>query len=1048
MKCDFCVVVVAGSAVSGGVGASTVLIADQKYVDTTSAPKPVVQRRQSDIKIEEITADGTTRTVMRLSQGQLLDEPFLGSSLDSATMELEKESPSRLTVPGIVGRRESFSRRRSSASNITPLALPPRPAPLNRNTPITPDIVRDRINQLINQNAAIMEMPKADAPRPKRMSRQNSENLYPMSRSNSDVGLIGSPASLLPDTSLFSTPKSALPSPLTASEGISPPDSKGALSAHMHRAFSLPEAEIQKQTQKLHKQLAQKEKETAAAAAATAAAAAQQQEQQQQVALETNRIQQLVHVAKMASGVTGVKAGTPQEVVTGVKLAPASHGSPTSVVTYASSGGGGGGGGGAGTPLPQEIKIQIKLPKPGQTPAAATATVSTVHTQQMIGQPTVLYPPPPTIPFGSPPPGPVTIPLGGATLASPPVGQTAVLQPLGLVSDNAETIYSQHQTLSVGPNDGHAIKELLLRDRRSSLQPSRSHDTPLVVIDPPPKDDSDGSRVHVQTLPSAAVGLNVNSTGIPQHQHHHHEMRSMSVDSVSLSMGSIPHLSATTPTAPTTPISTPAGDIRFSAYDPLSPPRRGRPIGIRSKSEGLISPLVLGESPTTIETSGSKTSVQVSPGGVRMRMPVVPSPAPAPAQGLPTPAAGVSSPGGVAKLRPVAPATSRPQLKLMIPQPGSNILQGPTSSATPTPSNDAASPYLSPCVNSPLLTPGGSSTTPGGTGGTLSQPQTPTTPSQFAKLKLKGKLLMKRSMSIEKMERERAALGAGAGTPTPGASTDVNPFSRLSAEGLQRSASIDETKLSRNNKRLSFGGSMMESPTVQPSGGRPLGRALSAQGNARRLGRLGRSLSIHEEPEEIMMAEAATTIVTPITSQAVVDKSVVTIGPAVVAGAATVESVPMQLPSLPQSSLIIDDKTLATKLSLHLLPVPVNKGFEFFKAGVANMAPYFKHSFSQSKDAAPLLVNAPIKLVTTASDISRQESKSSDASSTSPVSGITAAPSVVSQMSSESSTPGGETPTSGGGASKPPGRLISDENGAGNGRLSEKAQVGHGFQGH
>ena len=182
----------------------------------------------------------------------------------------------------------------------------------------------------------------------------------------------------------------------------------------------------------------------------------------------------------------------------------------------------------------------------------------------------------------------------------------------------------------MGPNNGHAIKELLLRDRRSSLQPSRSHDTPLVVIDPPTQDDNGGANVHVQTIPTRAAGLNVNSAGIPQHQHHHHEMRSMSVDSVSLSMG-IPHLSAPTPTAPTTPISTPAGDIRFSAYDPLSPQRRGRPIGIRSKSEGLISPLVLGESPTTIETSGSKTSVQVSPFGVRMRMPVVPSPAPAPA---------------------------------------------------------------------------------------------------------------------------------------------------------------------------------------------------------------------------------------------------------------------------------------------------------------------------------------------------------------------------------------------------------------------------------
>ena len=841
-------------------------------------------------------------------------------------------------VPGM-GRTESFTRRRSSASTITPLTLPPRPAPLNRND-MTPEAVRDRITQLINQNAAIMEMPKADAPRPKRMSRQNSETMYPVSRSNSDVGLIGSSAALLPE-SPYLTPKAVGPSPLAVSLGSSPPDQK-ALSAHMHRAYSLPEAEIQKQTQKLQKQMQQREK-------------------------EAQQAQQLVQVAKMASGITGVKTGTVQDVVTTVKASSA-QGSP-SVVTYSS--------GAPGTPLPQEIKIQIKLPKPGAQPVA-TASMSAVQTQQMIGQPNVLYPPTSGVPFGTPPPLPVGSPAPLSTL--PSLGQPAVLHPLAIVSDKTQTLEDQ-QTISIaGPNDGSAIKELLLRDRRSSLQPSKSHDTPLVVIDPPQED--------VQLALT-----NVSSGGIPLP---HHDVRSLSVDA---NMG-IPHL-----TALNTPTSTP--ELRFTAYDPMSPPKRGRPKGLRSKSEGLISPLVLPEAPT-VETSGSKTSVQLSPGGVRMRMPITPSTVQAPITSVISPTR-LSTP------------THRPQLKLMIPQPAGggtpqeSTTQGATPlSATPTPSSND-SQYLSPSVNSPLFSPGG----------TLSQPQTPTTPSQFAKLKLKGKLLMKRSISIEKMEREKALAGGGvAHSPlVHSASIDANPLLRLSVGELQRSASIDETKLSRN-KALSFDSSM-DSPVVKASSTarNPLGRALSVQGRSSKLNRLQRSVSIHEEPMEV--AEASKVQETERVSPP-----------------RAVESFFTQLPHLPQSSLIIDDKTLLTKLPAHSLsPVPVNKGLAFLKAGMANMAPCFQHSYSQPKESAPLLVNAPIKLVTTASDISRQESKSSD-STTSPTTGGSTVPvSIVNQKSSEGGTTGSNTPASG--AAKPPARLMSDEMGAGNGRLSEKAQVSY-----
>ncbi len=343
------------------------------------------------------------------------------------------------------------------------------------------------------------------------------------------------------------------------------------------------------------------------------------------------------------------------------------------------------------------------------------------------------------------------------------------------------------------------------------------------------------------------------------------------------------------------------------------------------------------------------------------------------------------------------------------------------------------------------------------------QPQTPTTPSQFAKLKLKGKLLMKRSMSIEKMEREKAMVQGGAiGTPTHGTpsasplvhsgSVDVNPFSRLQMEGLQRSASIDETKLLRNKQSSVGDSNIAVSPLVQAAPAvirRPsLNRTLSNQSltpstSTPRQARLQRSLSIHEEPMEIEESrpEGSPGVVVPATQPS--------------ATALT------QLPGLPQNSLIVDEKSVVDRKPefASLNEIPVNLGETIIRAGEANMAPYFKHCYSQPKDAAPLLVNAPIKLKA-ASEFRRQESKKDEcgeSSTSTTVSTPIAAPTtaVVSptsgnaakQPSTESSatssspeagvTPGDAQPTNV--------RLMSEEMGAGNGRLSEKAQVSCGW---
>ena len=192
-------------------------------------------------------------------------------------------------------------------------------------------------------------------------------------------------------------------------------------------------------------------------------------------------------MAKMASR-QGQDAGSV------VDKGSAAQGSATSVVTYQP----------AGLPvvpgtiLPQEIKIQIKLPKPGSVQSTATLTTVQGPTQQTLGQPVTQIPPPPGMPFGSPPPTGVPSPFGSASVTA----QSPVLQPASINTGQA-------QESQVG-----SVKDLLLRDRSSSLQPSQSQEAPLVVIDPPQEE-----------VAQALAGINASSTSSVLQAHTHHDVR-------------------------------------------------------------------------------------------------------------------------------------------------------------------------------------------------------------------------------------------------------------------------------------------------------------------------------------------------------------------------------------------------------------------------------------------------------------------------------------------------------------------------------------------
>lgn len=117
-----------------------------------------------------------------------------------------------------------FPRQSSCSSNrvrLTPTALPSGdqvpPATLNSNQPIsrvslTPEMLHERITQLISSNAAIVDTPMADAPRPKRVSRHNSM-FEPMLVSSSQVSMTTAP--VLPSSSAPVLPPEAARKPTT-----------------------------------------------------------------------------------------------------------------------------------------------------------------------------------------------------------------------------------------------------------------------------------------------------------------------------------------------------------------------------------------------------------------------------------------------------------------------------------------------------------------------------------------------------------------------------------------------------------------------------------------------------------------------------------------------------------------------------------------------------------------------------------------------------------------------------------------------------------------
>ena len=101
------------------------------------------------------------------------------SSSQVSSVSLIQESPPQPQTPIQPTRTRIVQAAVNSRTRIIPATAPVTSAspipPLNKN--LTPEMLQQRIAELINKNQAIVNTPMADAPRPKRMSRQQSENL-------------------------------------------------------------------------------------------------------------------------------------------------------------------------------------------------------------------------------------------------------------------------------------------------------------------------------------------------------------------------------------------------------------------------------------------------------------------------------------------------------------------------------------------------------------------------------------------------------------------------------------------------------------------------------------------------------------------------------------------------------------------------------------------------------------------------------------------------------------------------------------------------------
>lgn len=221
--------------------------------------------------------------------------------------------------------------------------------------------------------------------------------------------------------------------------------------------------------------------------------------------------------------------------------------------------------------------------------------------------------------------------------------------------------------------------------------------------------------------------------------------------------------------------SSPYGNVIFDNYDPKVPPKRGRPRGSKNRVREQLSLNIP-------QTSGNLTpEIYTS----SMRMPLIGNP--------------VSSQVVIGS---TVVTPTRPSLKLTIPPAVGNLSSQSTGSSLST--------------GTPILT--GNTLTP--------NPDTPNTQS-LTKLKLKGKLLMKRSMSVERMlsqEREKAASMDESlpGTPVHGMSSPaifsrsgstLTPTSYLTGP-LQRAASADEVS-ALQRKRAAFQQARSEDSSIR-----------------------------------------------------------------------------------------------------------------------------------------------------------------------------------------------------------------------------------------
>ena len=245
----------------------------------------------------------------------------------------------------------SSSRESSFESPKVPTLTPPRLTPLDLKAPVTPEVISDRISQLISANARILDTPMVDAPRPKRVSRQNSA-VPVASQGEQGTGL----AMGMPLTRMMSAPgprqerrpvqssdrsqsldlkleshggtQLLLPGPLPASHKVEEPN-------------KLPPKDLQQGEPKPIMVRNPEGLTTSQAARHTPAM------------LDTQQVQNLVKVAQIVASASG-----------NPRVVPAS---------------------GAATSLPQEIKIQIQLAKRG--------VMASLPTTPVIGQPGVQYPP-------------------------------------------------------------------------------------------------------------------------------------------------------------------------------------------------------------------------------------------------------------------------------------------------------------------------------------------------------------------------------------------------------------------------------------------------------------------------------------------------------------------------------------------------------------------------------------------------------------------------------------------------------------------------------